>query len=181
MRDYLNYGQILDEAMQSLIKNVLEKVSQYGLYDEHHLYISFITSDSGVELSSRMMRMYPHQITIVLQHQYSDLKIYQDKFSVKLSFNGIIETIVVPFKSITSFADPGANFAIHTQVGKKALDKVLSLDVDDLQKNAQLDQKPQIESASKGSTKKKDSVAKPKGRIIKFDDIKARALQKEQK
>lgn len=194
MEGYLNYAEILDEAMHSLIKNVLEKVAKYGLYGDHHLYISFVTPGDGVGLSKRMRQLYPNEITIVLQHQYTNLQIYDDRFMVDIAFNGISETVIVPFKVITSFSDPGANFVIHTNLAQrnyeKKLDKVL-VDIEDEIENRLQDlylknlAKPKKEDSLhtpeiiKTSDKTIANTKKPlKGRIISFEEVKAKASKK---
>ena len=50
-------------------------------------------------------------MTIVLEHQYWDLEVKEDRFSVTLSFKNRPERRVVPFESITAFADPAVKFA----------------------------------------------------------------------
>ncbi len=57
-------------------------------------------------------------MTIVLQHQYWDLDIAQDEFSVGLAFGGIRNFLTVPFGSVTSFADPSVNFALQFESEK---------------------------------------------------------------
>ena len=52
-------------------------------------------------------------MTIVLQHQYSHLKIYKDRFEIQLSFNRIPELLVVPFAAITGFVDPSVPFGLQ--------------------------------------------------------------------
>ena len=52
-------------------------------------------------------------MTIVLQHQFWDLKVTDDQFEVGLSFNGITERLVIPFVAIRRFADPSVNFDIR--------------------------------------------------------------------
>ena len=52
-------------------------------------------------------------MTIVLQHQFWELVVEEDRFLVTLSFNDVPEQLVVPFRSIESFADPSVNFGLQ--------------------------------------------------------------------
>jgi hypothetical protein len=52
-------------------------------------------------------------MTIVLQHQFWDLKVSEDSFEVGLSFNGVAERLSVPFAAIKSFVDPSAHFSLQ--------------------------------------------------------------------
>ena len=54
-------------------------------------------------------------MTIVLQHQFYDLEIDDEKFTVMLSFNNIPERLTIPLSAITIFADPSVNFALQFQ------------------------------------------------------------------
>ncbi|MDR2978537.1 MAG: ClpXP protease specificity-enhancing factor SspB [Rickettsiales bacterium] len=57
-------------------------------------------------LSYQILRKsYPTQVLIILQHQFYDLKIFEDKFGVSLSFRGKQEQITVPFFAISEFHD----------------------------------------------------------------------------
>lgn len=113
MEKVINYIQIVDESMREIAHKTLDFVSKEGMQGDHHLYISFLTNYPGIVLSDRMREKYPEEITIVLQHQFSNLEVFGNKFSVRLGFNGVLENIVVPYKALTSFADPSVKFAIQ--------------------------------------------------------------------
>lgn len=111
--DYINYPQIIDDAMHSAVRNVLNIVNKEGVHGEHHFFISFLTNFPGVQLSDKMKEKYPKEITIVLQHQFEELVVEDTYFSLGLSFDRIFETVVVPYKAITSFTDAGAKFSLQ--------------------------------------------------------------------
>ncbi len=52
-------------------------------------------------------------MTIVLQHQFWDLKVTDDAFEVGLSFGGVPERLIVPFAAIKVFADPSVQFTLQ--------------------------------------------------------------------
>src|SRR5260370_3977096 len=52
-------------------------------------------------------------MTIILQHQFWDLVVTEDRFEVGLSFGGIPERLVVPFASIKSFLDPSVKVGLQ--------------------------------------------------------------------
>jgi len=110
--NYINYKNIVDEAMRTVVKNIIEKVIKEGLGEGQHCYISFQTHFPEVILSDSMREKYPEEMTIVLQHQFWNLKLENEGFFVDLSFDNKMQTIFAPFKSITYFLDPSENFAI---------------------------------------------------------------------
>ena len=92
---------------------VLQKTAIEGLSEPHHFYITFQTADEGVKIPSFLKERFPNEMTIVLQYQFDELTVEDDFFSVLLSFNGKAEKLVVPFKSILSFADPSQEFILQ--------------------------------------------------------------------
>ena len=52
-------------------------------------------------------------MTIVLQHQFWDLKVGEDSFEVGLSFGGVPERLTVPFEAIKVFQDPSVQFTLQ--------------------------------------------------------------------
>ena len=113
--DILQYHLLIDDALRNVIKTVMAQVAEFGFVDEHHFYISFSTKDPNVILPPFVKAQYPEEMTIVLQHQFKDLKVGDLAFSVVLNFNAKPENLVIPFKAITSFADPSVNFALQMQ------------------------------------------------------------------
>ena len=64
-------------------------------------------------MSDALRNRYPEEITIVLQHQFWDLRVEEDRFLVSLSFNNIPETLTVPFAALTGFSDPSTKFGLQ--------------------------------------------------------------------
>lgn len=123
----MDYQNLLAEAMLEVVKKVLIKVQNSGLLKDHFFYISFITNHPLVILSPKMKNRYPEEITIVLQHQFEDLKVEKEGFSVKLSFDKQPEVIYIPFNCITSFTDPSVNFSLQfKQQINQEVEKILS-------------------------------------------------------
>ena len=67
----------------------------------------------GADLSPRLLAQYPEEMTVILQHQFWDLTVSEDRFEVGLSFGGIPERLVVPFTAIKSFFDPSVQFGLQ--------------------------------------------------------------------
>lgn len=109
----INYEVLAQDAMRGLVRTVLSEVAKSGLPGDHHFYISFDTQAPGASISKRLKAKYPEEMTIVLQHRFWDLAITDDRFEVKLSFDGIPERLVVPFKSIRVFFDPSVRYGLQ--------------------------------------------------------------------
>ncbi len=60
-------------------------------------------------MSNRLREQYPEEMTVVLQHQFRDLKISDTGFEVVLSFGGVPERLGIPFTAIKSFTDPSCS------------------------------------------------------------------------
>jgi hypothetical protein len=113
MNDTIDYPGLIDSAMRNVVREALIHVDKFGLPGEHHFFISFQTNFPGVSISPQLKSRYPEEITIVVQHQFWDLKITKEQFSIMLSFNNIPEKLVVPFDALTAFADPSIKFGLQ--------------------------------------------------------------------
>jgi hypothetical protein len=111
--DYMNYNEIVEQALKGVVRESLERVAENGLPGEHHLYISFLSGFPGVIMPDSLRARYPEEITIVLQHEFWDLEITDLGFSVMLSFNNKREFLNVPWIAITGFADPSVQFGLQ--------------------------------------------------------------------
>ena len=111
--DHIRYDILAQEALRGLVRTVLTDAAKNGLPGDHHFFITFDTQLPGVRISPRLLAQYPEEMTIVLQHQFWDLKVADDGFEVGLSFGGVAERVHVPFTAITSFADPSVQFMLQ--------------------------------------------------------------------
>lgn len=109
----INYENLAKEALRSVVHSVLKQVKEEGLPGEHHFYISFHTMAPGVKISNRIKAQYPKEMTIVLQHQYWDLKVEDEYFEVRLSFSNIPELLVIPYSAVKVFFDPSVPYGLQ--------------------------------------------------------------------
>ena len=131
----INYDTLLDQALRHVIHDALSQTARNGLQSPHHFYIEFLTHYKGVILPEYLKQKYPDSMTIVLEHHFYDLTISRSKFTVTLSFNGLYETLTIPFKAIIKFIDPGVKFGLSFKIKKSEpppvkpdLDNVIQLD-----------------------------------------------------
>lgn len=120
MNDRFHYDALVDDALRSVVRRVLMQVAEKGLPGSHHFYISFRSTDPGVELPDYLLAKYPEEMTIVLQHQYWDLVIGEESFEVTVSFNKLQEHIKVPFAALSAFVDPSVRFGLQFDRKDKA-------------------------------------------------------------
>jgi hypothetical protein len=111
--DQIRYDLLTQQALRSMVRDLLADVAKKGLPGEHHFFITFDTLAEGVKLSQRMRAQYPREMTIVLQHQFWDLAVFEDRFEVGLSFNGIPERLAIPLTAIKGFFDPSVQFGLQ--------------------------------------------------------------------
>jgi hypothetical protein len=111
----LPYDDWTEAALRQVARDALAHVAAKGLPGEHHFYVTFRTDHPGTTVPPRLKAQYPQEMTVVLQHQFWDLKVDEeaDRFSVGLSFGGVGSTLVVPFGAITAFVDPHMKFALR--------------------------------------------------------------------
>lgn len=138
----LDYPTYIREALRTVVRDVLVRVSEEGLPGDHHFFISFATMDPGVVVPPFLRDQYPDEATIILQHQFWDLEVDEEAFSVSLRFGGTAQHVRVPFVSVKSFVDPEAKLGLRFDPeaqesappasddggGADSSDKVVSLD-----------------------------------------------------
>ncbi|HEY1797144.1 MAG TPA: ClpXP protease specificity-enhancing factor SspB [Stellaceae bacterium] len=112
-QDSFHYDKMIEGALRGVVRDALARASREGLPGDHHFYIGFATKEPGVELPASLLARFPDEMTIVVQHQFWDLKVEDERFSVVLSFQRQPERLVIPFAAIKSFADPSVNFALE--------------------------------------------------------------------
>ena len=112
-QDLFQYDKMVERALRGVVRDALQRAAEEGLRGAHHFYIGFATEMPGVAVPDYLRGKYPGEMTIVLQHQYWDLEIGEESFSVTLSFQKQLERLTVPFAAIRSFADPSVNFALE--------------------------------------------------------------------
>jgi hypothetical protein len=111
--DLMRYDLLAQQALRGVVREALNIASTTGLPGEHHFYIAFNTKFPGVEISERLAQRYPREMTIVLQHQYWNLKVHDDRFEAELSFDNIPEKLVIPFDAVKGFLDPAVQFGLQ--------------------------------------------------------------------
>ncbi|MDE2446074.1 MAG: hypothetical protein KGO94_07835 [Alphaproteobacteria bacterium] len=134
--DLMRYDQLAQNALKGVVREALRRVEKSGLPGDHHFYIQFNTKYPGVNIGARLAERYPREMTVVLQHQFFNLQVTEERFQVELSFDNIPERLIVPFAAIKGFLDPAVQFGLQFEVveaesavaaaekkSKKAVDK----------------------------------------------------------
>jgi hypothetical protein len=116
--DPLNYKLMTEDALRGVVRQALTIASQHGLSGQHHFYLTFRTTHSGVRIPDHLRERHPEEMTIVLQHQFWGLDVTPEIFSVTLSFNGQHERLTVPFAAISAFVDPSEQFGLQFSVAE---------------------------------------------------------------
>jgi hypothetical protein len=111
----LPYERWIANALRHVVVQAVEHVAKHGLPGGHHFYISFRTNYPGVLIPARLRAQYPEEMTIVLQHQFWDLKLDREArtIGVGLSFGGVPSNLVIPLDALVSFADPQIRYALR--------------------------------------------------------------------
>src|SRR5690349_5117985 len=87
----LPYDEWTEDALRHVVVRALQHVAAQGLPGEHHFYITFRTDHPGAVIPPRLRTQYPHEMTIILQHQFWDLRVDEEAglITVGLSFGGV--------------------------------------------------------------------------------------------
>ncbi len=156
--DHIRYDVLARDALRGVLRRVLSDAAEHGLPGEHHFYITFLSHGDGVKLSARLLAQYPEEMTIILQHQFWDLVVTEDRFEVGLSFGGIPERLTVPFAAVTRFFDPSAPFDLQLRCLRGALRRCSSRS---RRRTSQLLPAPAARAAVETETAREPSRSRP--------------------
>lgn len=166
-QDHIRYDILAQDALRGVIRKVLSEVAATGrLPGDHHFFITFLTGAPGVRISQHLKAKYPEQMTIVIQHQFWDLKVTDTQFEVGLSFSDTPERLVIPFNTIRGFYDPSVNFELEFEVPLADEDdnstaEITAIPVEAASKPAETEAKPKADEEKKpGSVVSLDSFRK---------------------
>jgi hypothetical protein len=120
--DHIRYDILVQDALRGMVRNVLADAAKSGLAGDHHFFVTFDTTAEGVKISDRLRERYPEDMTIVLQHQFWDMKVTDELFEVGLSFGGVAERLVIPLAAIKQFQDPSVQFTLQFETLPEAGD-----------------------------------------------------------
>jgi hypothetical protein len=109
----LPYDRWTEDAMREVALRALDHAGAHGLPGDHHFYLTFRTDAPGVQIPGHLKARYPEEMTIVIQHQFWDLKVDRaaQTISIGLSFGGVPAQLSIPIAAMTAFWDP------HVRVG----------------------------------------------------------------
>jgi hypothetical protein len=119
-QDLYRYDKMVETALRGVVREALSRAAQEGLRGGHHFYIGFATAAPGVVIPASLTEQYPEEMTIVLQHQFWDLEVRPESFSVTLSFQRKPERLTVPFAAVRSFTDPSVEFGLQFEAAAAA-------------------------------------------------------------
>jgi len=120
MTQVIDYDVLIDDLRHEIVKKALRLIKADQLPGTHYFYITFFTSHPDVRVSRRLLEKHPHEMTIIIQHQFRDLIVRENSFCITLHFDGIEEQLEIPYAALVSFADPSVKFGLHFKRDKIA-------------------------------------------------------------
>jgi len=154
--DIYQYADRAQNALLGMIRDVMREAAEYGLAGGHHFYLTFSTRAPGVEMSDKLRTAHSEEITIVLQNQFENLVIDDEKFAVRLYFNQQPEDLVVPWDALSKFYDPSVAFGLMFDV-EEIEDETLSQD--------------EIDTMGFGEPTPEEAAEPTKGEVVSLDSF----------
>ena len=158
MTKKINYDSLVDQALRNVVFEVLKNLeTDHETYASQY-YITIDTNHDNVIIPKNLSVKYPETLTIVLEHQFWDLSVSDNKFSVVLSFNNIKYKLEIGFNAIIQFTDPSADFSLQFNNPYK--------------KNSELNS-PNKENNIQKSSFNEEQKSKEKGQLISLEKYKS--------
>ncbi len=144
--DQMRYDLLAQDALRSVVRLALKRVEKDGLPGEHHFFIAVATTHPGVRISDRLRKKYETEMTVVLQHQFWNLQVFDHFFEVELSFDNTLEQLVIPFDAVKGFFDPHVQFGLQFEVSEAP--EIEETDSTGQASDITADSQPEIEETS---------------------------------
>ena len=68
----INYKALIEDAMLTMVKDILKKISKNGLPKNHHFLITFFSNSKGVIIPNWMKEKYPDKMTIIIRNWFEN-------------------------------------------------------------------------------------------------------------
>lgn len=121
-KDLIGYQALAQAALKGVVRTALEKASKLErLPGDHHFYITFRTRTPGVQMADYLKDRFPEEMTIVIQHQYWDFEVHEDRFEIILKFSGVPQHLRIPFAAVSRFFDPSVNFGLQFETSEETV------------------------------------------------------------
>ncbi|MEN8723236.1 MAG: ClpXP protease specificity-enhancing factor SspB [Alphaproteobacteria bacterium] len=114
----LRYDVMVQTALRNVVKEALTLVAEHGLPGDHHFYLAFNPQHPEAVVPDFLKEKFGEEMSIVLQHQFWDLKVTDDGFGVTLQFDRKPYELWVPFDAMRGFFDPSVQFGLQFQDGE---------------------------------------------------------------
>jgi uncharacterized protein len=147
----LDYEQLCADALRGVVRRALQIIADKGLPGGHHFLITLKTDFPGVEMPDYLRQRYPDTISVMLQYEFWNLEVEEDRFAVSLSFSDVRERLSVPFAAVTGFVDPFAKFQLKFEAREDGAAQVAKRDKPTVLKPAEpkADAKPDSKDPAK--------------------------------
>jgi hypothetical protein len=118
-KDHIGYSALAQAAALAVVRAALAKAAKLEhLPGDHHFYVTFRTRTPGVQMADYLKDRFPDEMTIVIQHQYWDFEVFDDRFEIILKFTGVPQHLRIPFAAVSRFFDPSVNFGMQFETGE---------------------------------------------------------------
>ena len=111
---------MVENALRGVVREALSYIAEHGRPGRHHFYITFRTATPGVVMPEILRERFPEEMTVVLEHEFDDLRVTAETIAVTLYFQRRPERLTIPFAAITAFADPSVKFGLQFPAGDEA-------------------------------------------------------------
>ncbi len=174
--DLMRYDLLAQHALRGVVRLALLRVEREGLPGEHHFFIAFNTKHPGVQMSDRLLAKYKNEMTIVIQHQFWNLRTTEEHFEIELSFDNIPEKLSIPFAAIKGFFDPSVQFGLQFETAEPDVTNLANDAIADGDAPKDEAETKKLESKNTAKAKKKSGPSDAAAADASNDDSKVVSL-----
>lgn len=108
----INYQKLVDQAKLKIVKEIISNIENKTGAHLNEIYITFLTSFPKIQMSNKLRQIYPNNMSVLICNNYTSIHAHDTFFEITLTFPTGMETLHIPFASITLFSDNTNQYAM---------------------------------------------------------------------
>ena len=116
-----SYQEMIDKQLLHVVRDAMKIIENKGKFYNHEIYLTFSTLPEHCIIAPKLKGLYPHKMSILLQQNYSELKVVdaKDMIYIEIALVTGKEKLEIPFHSIIEYIDNTEKFALKFVPGIK--------------------------------------------------------------
>jgi hypothetical protein len=119
---YINYEKIFNKHMMNMLKEILKEIEEYGVHEDHDLYLTFIKDFTNNLLPNFLKKLDTHELIVNIKNEYRNLRNSKNGFFIEVIVDKKWQSIFIDYKSIIEIKDKKSGFYLKIKIQDKIIE-----------------------------------------------------------